>query len=82
MGIPHNLLEETLVKLAQAHRYFPMRISRDQVRFWARNGLPVREPQHKLESIKCGGQWYTSREAIRRFLDATALEGEKDNGNV
>lgn len=67
MTIPPH---ETLISLGQAARGLPRRRGRRPVHVstlyrWRRVGLlGVR-----LEAVKVGGTWCTTREAIRRFFD-------------
>ena len=60
------LLEETLVPLTAACKYFPVKCSRASIERWARKGSRTAT----LETILLGGRRYTSREAIKRFVRA------------
>lgn len=63
-----NLLSETLVTAAEATKIFPTRPSPATVWRWMTRGT---RGLH-LESVVVGGQRYTSREAIARFLERLA----------
>ena len=58
------LLEETLVPLTAACKYFPVKCSRTSIERWARKG----SREATLETILLAGRRYTSREAIKRFV--------------
>ena len=58
------LLDETLVPLTAACKYFPVKCSRTSIERWARKG----SRKATLETILLGGRRYTSREAIARFI--------------
>lgn len=62
-----TLIDEDLIPLREVPRLLPLRngrrVSIDAVYRWARKGLA----QGRLESLRIGGETYTSREAIARF---------------
>lgn len=60
------LLDETLVPLTEACKYFPVKCSRASIERWVRKG----SREVTLETILLGGRRYTSREAIKRFVHA------------
>jgi len=59
-----GLLDETLVSLAAAPKYFPGNPSQSAVQRWMRRG----SRGAVLETILICGKRYTSKEAIARFL--------------
>ena len=58
------LLEETLVLLTGASKYFPGNPSQSAVQRWMRRG----SRGAVLETVLICGKRYTSKEAIKRFL--------------
>jgi hypothetical protein len=71
---PHPLIGEELLTVAAAAREFPSRnggrASAATVWRWTVTGVRTRGGRVKLERIKIGAFFYTSREAIVRFLAA------------
>ena len=59
-----ELLDETLVPLTAACKFFPVKCSRTSIERWARKG----SRKVTLETVLLGGRRYTSREAIKRFV--------------
>ena len=59
-----EILDETLLTLTEACRYFPVRCSRPAVERWIRQG----SRGVVLESALVCGKRYTSKQAIDRFL--------------
>ena len=59
-----QLLDETLVPLAEAGRYFPVPCSRPSLERWVRAGTRG----VVLESVLLCGKRYVSKEGIARFL--------------
>src|SRR4051794_13972212 len=62
-----HLLDEKLVVLAAAARSLPHRPHISTLHRWRTRGVRG----IRLEAILTGGVWCTSREALRRFFDAT-----------
>jgi hypothetical protein len=58
------ILDETLVELAQAPKYYPVKIHRASLERYVRKG----KRGVRLETALLGNKRYTSVEAIRRFL--------------
>lgn len=75
-----RLLDEELITLSTAARQFPAhrgtgKTSLSTVFRWVTAGCcNVAGQRVKLEAIRAGGRWLTSREAVTRF--AIALTGE------
>jgi hypothetical protein len=69
-GTP-ELADETLIAIAEAGKAFPVAVSKSNVERMVRNG--TRGVQ--LETILIGYRRYTSKEAIRRFIERT--QGKK-----
>ena len=65
-----QILEETLIPLAEACKHFPVKCSRQTLERWLRHGVR----QVVLESVTIGSRRFTSIEAIARFLSAQASE--------
>ena len=61
-----DLMTETLRLPAEAAKYAPGKVHVSTIVRWMLTGIAG---GLKLESIKCGGRRYTSREAIARFAE-------------
>jgi hypothetical protein len=72
---PH-LINESLVQLAEACDFFPVKCSRQTLERWLRRG----SRGVLLESVTIGSRRYTSKEAIARFLSDQA--GAKTENNI
>jgi len=59
-----ELLDETLLSLVEACKYFPKACARPTIERWIRRG----SRNIVLESIRICGKRYTSEEAINRFI--------------
>jgi hypothetical protein len=69
-----DLKKETLERLAKACRRLPNPPSPVTLWRWRTKGVN----NVRLECIRCGKYWYTTREAIERFLAAqTTITAEK-----
>ena len=67
-----ELIDETLVTLSDASKYFPVPVSRPSIeRLWRRGQRGI-----VLKTIFLVGRRYTSTEEIRRFLVATQRTGD------
>jgi len=64
---PH-IINESLVQLADACNYFPVKCSRQTLERWMRRGCRG----VLLESVTIGSRRFTSKEAITRFLSGQA----------
>jgi hypothetical protein len=72
------LLDETLVPIADACNQFPVPVSRGKIeRLWRTGTRGVR-----LETILIGDRRFTSKEAIRRFLENSQGEQDTDESKV
>lgn len=69
--VAERLSREGLLGLTEALHSEGPRVSAWTAMRWCRNGL---RDGTRLEAIKVGGRWYSSREAVRRFLARQALE--------
>ena len=59
--LPQYLIcEEDVIRLIEVRYELPYKPSIATVRTWARRGI--------LETVKIGGQTFTSKQAVRRFL--------------
>ncbi len=70
-----SLTAETLLSLSQAARHLPpgrrgRPVSMSCVLRWVLNGVPGPDGGRvRLEAVRLGGRWITSREAIQRFAE-------------
>lgn len=70
-----NLLGETLISLAEAASRLPPGRSGKPVHFscvlrWVTNGICGPDGQRiKLEAVRVGGRWLTSKEALARWAE-------------
>lgn len=79
------LLAETPISFAQGARLLPpgrqgRPVSPVTIYRWTKNG--VRRPDGttvKLESVRVGGRWLTSVEALARFSERLSLPPDSDN---
>lgn len=71
------ILGETCLLIAEAGRHFPKRPSRETIERWIRKGVRGAI----LETVKVGGNRFTSKEAIVRFLTAQVPVSNHDSGN-
>ena len=70
-----RLLDENLCTIPEARNLWPAkdsagkRMRPDQASFlrWIKKG--VGRPPVKLEGVRLGNQWFTSREAMQRFIE-------------
>ena len=72
-----SILDETTISLQDAAASLPSGMSRGKtmnfstIWRWALRGvLAIDGRRVKLEAVRLGGRWLTSREAIQRFSDA------------
>lgn len=77
MGI--DIRAETLIPIGDVPHYLPRskagrKVSLATVHRWRQRGVQGR----RLEAIKVGGRWYTSAEALQRYIDR--LSHESDGG--
>jgi hypothetical protein len=56
-----RLQNETVIPISQVANYLPWRPTKQAIGQWIKSG--------RLEGIRCGGRVFTSREAVRRFLE-------------
>jgi hypothetical protein len=74
--VPHDLLHETLIALAEAARLIPAfrgggRTSPPTVYRWVTKGARAPDGRTvRLEAVRLGGRYLTSREALSRFAEA------------
>lgn len=79
--IPMFESEEKL-SVSKARHLFPESPGPDTVLRWILTGLKVpRGGRVKLEAMRSGGKWFTSREAISRFL-ASQNEGPEPRARI
>jgi hypothetical protein len=64
---PANLMNEDLVRLSDAAWDLPHRPHTSTLFRWMKRGVRG----VRLEAVRVGGGWFTSREAVRRFIVAT-----------
>lgn len=69
--VAERLTREGLLGLTEALHSEGPRVSVWTAMRWCRRGL---RDGTRLEAIKVGGRWYSSREAVRRFLARQAQE--------
>lgn len=70
-----NLLEENAVTLAEARNLLPQglagkKLHRSTLIRWITRGVDGPEGKVRLEGLRIGSRYCTSREAIARFVDA------------
>ena len=63
-----NLEQDTLLTLAQACRLLPRRPSPSTLWRWRTSGVVVNGRRIRLECIRAGGIWCTTRAAFSEFL--------------
>lgn len=78
-----NVETETLIPLAQLARSLPRRrsnrpVAPSTVHRWRMNGLDG----VRLEAVKVGGSWHTTREAFQRFCDRLTAAAEPGPANA
>ncbi|MBP3954961.1 DUF1580 domain-containing protein [Gemmata sp. G18] len=71
----NRVLQESLLSLSGAARLFPPLRQHAAVRAstiwrWVREGVMTPNGRVKLEAVRCGHAWMTSREAVARFIEA------------
>lgn len=69
--VAERLCKEGLLGLTEALHSEGPRVSVWTAMRWCRHGL---RDGTRLEAIKVGGRWYSSREAVRRFLARQSME--------
>jgi hypothetical protein len=73
-----NLTTETIINFAEAAKSIPRRppMAPSTIWRWVRNGCRADNGEIvKLEAIRLGGRFLTSREALQRFAEALAPAG-------
>jgi hypothetical protein len=74
-----NVLDESRLTITDAAKLFPGRsgetVTRQTVHRWGKLGTLVNGRRVKLEMRRVGAAWWTSREAVQRFVDATNPAG-------
>lgn len=84
--ITSSLLTETLISFGQAAKRFPpcrqgKPVSPATPFRWAKYGINRPDGTRvKLESIRVGGRWLTSVEALARFCDRLSSSDESTSG--
>jgi Protein of unknown function (DUF1580) len=79
----HPLAGERLMTFARAAAELPSRSGRchpSTVWRWAFKGCRTLAGRVRLEHVKVGGVWYTSAEAVRRFLDQVNVAAAGETG--
>ncbi|WP_162672261.1 DUF1580 domain-containing protein [Gemmata massiliana] len=71
----NRVLQESLLSLSAAARLFPPLRQHAAVRAstiwrWVREGVMTPNGRVKLEAVRVGQSWITSREAVERFIAA------------
>ena len=62
--------QETLLSFQELARVSPVKRKSDQIRRWAKQGLPNASGQRvRLEYVNFGGNMLSSKEALYRFLE-------------
>jgi len=70
-----TILDESLITIHEAAALLPNNRAGGRVNFstvwrWIMRGIATAEGhRHKLEAIRLGGRWLTSREALQRFAE-------------
>lgn len=68
-----SVLDENKLTFSDAAKLIPGRYgepTRQSLRRWAAVGILVNGQRVKLEARRVGGTWWTSKEAVARFIDA------------
>lgn len=73
-----DFASEDWFPIAKAPRHFPGRPSLRTVWRWVLEGVGGR----RLETIKCGSRRFTSRHAIRRFIESGSNQSETNASDV
>ncbi|MBP3960936.1 DUF1580 domain-containing protein [Gemmata sp. G18] len=73
--LANRVLQESLLSLSAAARLFPPLRKNSAVKSstiwrWVREGVATPGGRVKLEAVRCGCSWITSREAVERFVAA------------
>jgi hypothetical protein len=73
-SVTNKLFNETMLTLAAAAKLFPSRaggcVNPSSVWRWTEKGLKTRVGRVRLERVKVGGQYFTTQEAVARFIEA------------
>lgn len=69
-----NFEQEQAITINQAAQIIPGRPNPATVWRWINTGVRG----FRLEAVPCGGRWFTSKEAIDRFLAAMASRAGQD----
>src|SRR5262249_31247799 len=71
------ILDETTIRLEEAARIVSTHFS--TVYRWVLRGVPGPDGRRvKLEAVRCGRAWLTSREALKRFSHAMTPKPDDD----
>jgi Protein of unknown function (DUF1580) len=70
-----SILDETTISLHEAAAQFPGRCPGKKLNFstvwrWVLKGVTANGQVVKLQAVRLGSRWITSKEAIRRFSEA------------
>ena len=78
--VAHQLSGERLLPFAVAAREVPSRTGRpvNALTIWRWSAVGVKTPRGriKLEAIRCGATWFTSAEAVARFIETLSGRSE------
>jgi hypothetical protein len=66
-----NIIDEGTLSMAEASALLPGRPAPHTLARWIQQGLLVAGRRVKLEGVRIGRRWFTSHEAIARFIEAT-----------
>jgi hypothetical protein len=79
-----RILQETIINIHEAATLFPGRDGKKKLNFstvwrWVLKGLRTNDGRLiRLEAVRLGGRWVTSREAIARFTEALTPKPDDD----
>lgn len=72
-----NILDEELLTLTEAAKTLPDRPHCSTLLRWRTSGVNG----VRLEAVKVGGRWFTSRQALRRFVRNTTVAAITGHGD-
>lgn len=75
----HPLLKEGVFTVTELQEMSPEllgSVSHTTVNAWIRKGVKTAAGVVRLEAVKVGKRWKTSRQAVTRFFEATNREGD------
>lgn len=73
-----DIFSEDLLAIADAAKELPERPHCSTMQRWHKRGIRG----VKLEAIRIGGRWFTSRQALQRFVRNTTAAAVKGQDNI